>query len=275
MKIAKKLLSTMLALAMVATCFVVPTIPAQAATRTSAFVYDAKTGIYYEDKIRCPIGSYGASSTMYTPNTGDYIASAKSDNGAMIIKVTNKDNYFGNNYTNRMIEGVKDSVKFRTCQRITYYATKAGKYTVTLTVKNAKKKTIATKKVTVYVNNIAYPIKAIKYAGKEVSDGQAVSKQSGALKVSMNKTYKLTKLEIGTFTKSNYTDGSAEPDYKVISNGATITLPSATKYTQGYEYSSYKYNYDYICPVTYVRITYKDNLLNTLYTTTYRIHLAK
>lgn len=279
MKIAKKVLSTMLALAVAVTCITIPATPVQAAPRTTSYVYDAKTGINYQDKIRCPIGEHGTTSYLYSAGSGDYIAKAKADSKDLIVKVTQKTNYLGNSYGYISVPNKEGYEIIRSHYAISYFSTKPGKYTVTLTINNAKKKKIATKKVTVYVNNISFPFKSIKFAGKDIGGTQTFSKTSGALKIKMNKTYKLKKIEVGKYDKASYSEYSPEPTYIPVKNGASITLAQKTAFKSGVRddsyYDSSYYDHNYICPVTFVRITYVDTLLNTQYTNTYRIYLKK
>lgn len=268
MKIAKKLLTTMLALAIAITCIAVP---AQAKD-ASPYTVDKKAGIAYIDKLRCPIGNHGTYTTVYATSGDTVISSVKSDSGKLIVKVTEKmTNY--NDYTNHLYD-----FEYRSRHELQFYAKEAGTYTVTFKLKDNTTKKSYTKKIKVFATDIAYPFKSIKYAGKAVGTYSIlVTKSSGAFKVVANKTYKIQKIELGKY-KAVYSDYNDIPVYTVIKNGASIKLATELTYLRNYKPdSSYHYYYkvDYICPLTPILITYKDLLTGKVYTEEVNLYLRK
>lgn len=281
MKMGKKILSTFMAFAIAVGCLMLPTIDASAAApKTSTFVIDKKSKVCYPTKVRVGLDSHGNSFKVYMPNEGDYISSVKASDG-LLIKVTGKDSYYGDYSTSRRIDGQTEAGYYKTVSDITCFAEKKGTYSVTFTVKNKKKKSICTKTVKIYAEEYAYPIKSLKYAGKDylLEDTSLTSQASGQLIITMNKGFRLQKVELGTYAES-YTE-YPEPVYKEIKNKSTINLATEAVY----HYTSYSYSssdnlyssvsardYDHLYPPTFIRLTYKDAKLGTTHTTQYVLY---
>lgn len=280
MKAVKKIAAVFLMMAVVFSCFGASAVEVQAAAKTTTYVMDSKKGVYYPTKVRAGLDSLYDDSDIYLVNEGDYVASVKSSSSNLIAKITNKTIYTGD-YSTSVSLGADKYAECKSRWRISYHANKKGTYTLTVTIKNAKKKTTCTKKIKVYAEEYASPVKTIKYAGKEFGYGSNVfTKKSGTLKVTMNKGFKLQKIEVGTYTENGtYTDSYPVPNYKTVKNNKKISLATNTKYTSGiytYEGSGY-YSYtsgrsqDYLYPVTFVKITYKDTKLGITQTTEYEL----
>ena len=165
MKLGKKIAAALLLLAVIFNCFCTAEMEVQAAAKTTTYVLDSKKGVYYPAKVRAGVKELYNSSDIYMVNEGDYIASVKSSSSNLIAKITEKRNYTGNNYTSIWLEGDKQ-VKCKSVGEISYHAKKKGTYTLTVTIKNAKKKITCKKKIKVYAEEYATPVKTLKYAGK-------------------------------------------------------------------------------------------------------------
>lgn len=279
MKLCKKIAAALLLLAVTFNCLSVPAMEVQAATKTTTYVLDSKKGVYYPTKVRAGINELYNDSYIYMVNEGDYVASVKSSSSNLIAKVTGKRNYTGDNYTSMRLEGDKQQ-NFKSVGEISYHAKKKGTYTLTVTIKNAKKKTTCKKKIKVYAEEYATPVKTLKYAGKacDTYGSNLVTKKSGKIQVTMNNGFKLQKIEMGTYKAGTYSEYSPEPVYVKIKNKQNISLATSTKYTANVDsytsdYYSYQWgiNYDYLYPVTFIRVTYKDTKLGIVQSTTYEL----
>lgn len=277
MKLGKKIAAALLLLVITFNCLSAATMEVQAAPKTTTYVLDSKKGVYYPTKVRAGINELYNDSYIYMVNEGEYVASVKSNSSNLIAKVTEKRNYTGDNYTSIWLEGDKQ-LKFKSVGKISYHAKKKGTYTLTVTIKNAKKKTTCKKKIKVYAEEYATPVKTLKYAGKacDTYSSNFVAKKSGKIQITMNKGFKLQKIEMGTYKAGAYSEYSPEPVYVKIKNKQNISLATSTKYTayaDSYTGDYYSYqrgtNYDYLYPVTFIRITYKDTKLGIVQTRTY------
>lgn len=277
MKLGKKIAAALLLLAVIFNCFCTAEMEVQAAAKTTTYVLDSKKGVYYPAKVRAGVKELYNSSDIYMVNEGDYIASVKSSSSNLIAKITEKRNYTGNNYTSIWLEGDKQ-VKCKSVGEISYHAKKKGTYTLTVTIKNAKKKITCKKKIKVYAEEYATPVKTLKYAGKicNTYGDNLLTKKSGKLQVTMNKGFKLQTIEVGTYKPGVYSEYSPQPTYVKVKNKKNISLATSTKYTaNAYSYTSDYYSsqsgvdYDYLYPVTFVRITYKDTKLGIVQSITY------
>ncbi|MBD5545472.1 MAG: hypothetical protein HDR01_14830 [Lachnospiraceae bacterium] len=282
MKPNKRVTAILLVLIVFFNCLHVPLLEVQAATKTTTYVMDSKKGVYYPAKVRAGINELSNSATIYLVNEGDYVAAVKSSSSDLIAKVTGKTIYTGDHYTTvRLAEGKEQKCKAE--GSITYHAKKKGTYTLKVTIKNAKKKTTCTKKIKVYAEDYATPVKTLKYAGKLYNTySKLFTKKSGKLQVAMNKGFKLQKIEVGTYTEGVYKDTSVEPTFVKVKNNKNITLAASTKYTvDSYSYASAYYSYqsgrsyDYLYPVTLVRITYKDTKLGVTQSVVYELYYKK
>ena len=276
MKLVKRIVATVLTLAVAISCFSVSPIETQAAApKTNTYVRDSKNGVYYPTKVRVGFTEKNTLPSIYLTNEGDYVASVKSSSSNLVAKLTNKTTCTGNGRVTAYL-GVDNTIEARSSYTISCYAKKLDTYTLTVTVKNAKNKTTCTKKIKVYAEPYSAPIKSFKYAGTEYYAQQFIltKKKSGKIQVSMNKGFKLQKIEVGTYVNGEYKEYSPEPTYKTIKNKSKISLATSTIYTAGVDsydngetyFSKSGCVYDYLYPVTIVRITYKDTKLGVVKT---------
>ena len=167
---------------------------------------------------------------------------------------------------------------------ISYYTKKKGDYTVKFDIYNAETNTkVSSASVKVDVRDDS-PFKKVTVNGKEYmyADTYLTTKKSVKFKVTMNKGYKLKKLEVGTYSapkKDSEDDESIESkmEYKTFKNGGKINLGTRGYYYL-YEYSytsgngkTTKYHHlsDSLTAYTSVRITYIDKWTKQETTTTY------
>ncbi len=280
MKQIKKIAAAFLALIIAFGYFNAFAIESQAASKTTTYVLDTKKGVCYPTKVRAGIRELSNSCSIYLVNEGDYVASVKSNSSNLLTKITGKAVYTGNEYTYVRLEGDKEQ-KCRSRSTITYHAKKKGTYTLTVTIKNAKKKTTCKKNIRVYAEEYATPVKTLKYAGKLYNSigTNLFTKKSGKLQVVMNKGFKLQKIEVGKYAEKAYKEHNPEPVYVKVKNKTNISLAESTKYkANSYsspgEYYSYEseVNYDYLYPVTYVKVTYKDMKLGIVRSIEYELY---
>lgn len=273
MRIAKKVMAVLCALAIVVTTLQAATIDAQAATKTHTYKLDSKSGAAYPSAVRVGLDNRYDDFRVYLKSKGDYVASIKSNSKNMIAKVTYKynlkkdDNYTTTSY----FEGAK----FKSVNEITCFTRKKGTYTLTLTIKNASKKTIATKKVKVIAGQ-SEPFKKFTFAGKDISLNYVPSKNltkksKGKIYVKANSDFKIRKIEVGGFKA----DGTI--DFKTVRNNSNITLSNVKTFKQidwqnensgdwySYYHESGSLN-DFIFPMTTVRVTVYDQKLKIEYT---------
>ncbi len=148
---------------------------------------------------------------------------------------------------------------------ITFMPKKKGKLKLTFDIygHNGSKK--STKTITVYSYPDS-PVKKVTYGGKQLYGYGIKYKNSGKLKVKMNKGYKLLKIEVGKYeekarSSSSSTGKETSTVYKTVKNGAKITLGNkGYYYLYDYKSDSY-YRHSMSSSVyapTYIRITYKD-----------------
>lgn len=237
MKNLKKMLSALLALALLLTVFTVPTLEVNAATYGKV---PSKVRIIPHTVTNSPI-------TFDLADEKDKITNIKTSSKSLKAKQTY--NYVYNSKTSP-----ENNQKYA---EIDVYATKQGKYTLTFDILKGNGKKRSTHKITVYAYDDV-PLKALKINNKSYLDFDLLTGNSGKIKVTMNKGYKLKKLEYGVYNK----DGS-KMTYKKIKNGSKITFG---KYFYKYDYdftstnSSFYYNYwtrGLMAP-TKIRITYID-----------------
>lgn len=185
----------------------------------------------------------------------DYIANVKSGNVALVVKMTSAE--FDYEKENNVVSKNKNEIT------LGLYAKKALKTNVTFDVfsrEGVKKETIT---VAVEAKNSQYtsPVKKITFRGKDMSVMRGLTKSNkGRLKVKMNKNFKLTKIEIGTYTKPTQKSGwSNEMKYKKVRNNANI---SVGKYSYQYcfqsTYSGYTRVTSDVTAPTYIKISYKN-----------------
>lgn len=169
---------------------------------------------------------------------------------------------------------------YKTEFQIGCYALKSGTYKVSFTLVKGKKKTAKT--VTVYAKDDS-PIKSVKYGGKRLDTyneayyGGFGYPNSGAFKVTMNKGYKLKRIEVERYIKSSYSSDDYEgvtSDRYEIKNGATVTL-SDQAYRHKYESEYYPENAEdteYMCAETSFIVHYIDKYTKEERTRSYSVY---
>ncbi|MBD5466015.1 MAG: hypothetical protein HDR22_09435 [Lachnospiraceae bacterium] len=180
-------------------------------------------------------------------------------------------------YANGRTEDISKSISYENDAEIGLYAKKTGNYKVTITTMlptgATLKKTISIKAT----SNNPYTFSYANATKKKDSDGQYYytkfySVKSGKLTVKAVKGYKITSIKF-----ANSFDANGEFDFKSISSGTKVNLNTKTSrasksVTKGsVDMKTYKHvitntrtkGYDYIFPVSAVKITYKDTWLGT------------
>lgn len=276
------------ALALMAGCMMLDTVDTYAAVKSDTYKFDSKNGVLWQTAVRADLNSrYSEDVNVYLQNQDYYIASVKSNKAGLIAKMTYDTKLTGDSSFYSVSSSAASEAKFRRRSSISFYATKKGTYTVTITIKNASKKTVCKKKVTVFAGYGTSALSTLKYAGTTYypSSGESIltKKASGKLSFKAASTYRIKKVEIATSH-----DANGDPIFKKVKNGAKITLAKKTTYNKiwySYEYSNsntgyaYKYEsgdtYDYLKPMTIVRVTYYDTKLKITATQEYSIFNIK
>lgn len=278
MKRFRKFIAYVLALTVAVGCFAVSPMETEAAAKTTTTVYDSKKGVWYPTKSRTGLMGNTSTSSIYLLNEGDYVASIKTSSPNLIAKITGKVINTGNCSTGIQFGTGADATlaKVKSYYTITHFAKKKGTYTLTVTIKNAQKKTTCKKKIKIYADEYSVPVKSISYAGVPLLSYSTVTKkQTGKLCVALNKGYKLQKIEVGTYPSGEFKNMSAEPVYKKVKNKSKISLATSGKYTDNIKKSIYSESgvyVDFLYPVTHVKITYKDTKLGILRTQEYQLY---
>lgn len=207
---------------------------------------------------------------------GDYIKNIKSKNSNLKAKLTRGYHYYykSEDYTSKSDEN---------CAVIGLYASKKLSTSVSFDIYGAdnKKKESKTVKVNVKTTSYLNPVKKITFSGKPIDYTKLYTQKSGKVKVSLNKNFKLQKIEVGTYTspKKTASDSSTRYEneivYKKIKNNSKVTLGKyGYYYSYSYQYSDGKthssYNSRILAP-TYIRITYQDKKTKDTGTVTYSI----
>ncbi|MBE5881011.1 MAG: hypothetical protein E7289_01680 [Lachnospiraceae bacterium] len=264
----KKLTSLLFALVATTCIVLLSDVDAQAA-KTHTYKRDKANGVLYNNAVRVDVGSrWNDIVEVLLADKGDYISSVKSNSPDLVAKLTSRSKVKTND--NVFICSVYDNGKstYKSSNFIEFYATKKGKYTVTVTVKNSKKKVKTKKKIAVYAGYPSDPVASVTYAGKKYNGQSNINictkKASGKLKIKASDTYTIKKVEIATTFNE-----SGEPIFKKVTNGKKISLSKKTNYTvtwNSYDnyngYTELRYTtYDYLKPVTHVRVTCYDKKL--------------
>ncbi len=273
-KHAKKLITMLFALALMAGCLFMTT-EAKASVAGPEKV-DVKKGILWHTSMRVDINNRNnAWADIWLTNPEHYVATVKSSSKNLVAKVVN--DYTPTSGSIRHDEAT--DTYYNRHVSIGFHAKKKGNYTVTVTIKNAKKKVVATKKIKVFAGYPFPPVETLSYGGVTYymvgGDGANLltSTPSSKLKITANETYKITKIEIAT----KY-DENGDPIYRKIKNGAKITLASKTTYEKvWYESETYRTGckYNFLKPMTMVRVTYRDKKLKVTRTQEYSIFNVK
>lgn len=226
------------------------------------YVNDTANGVSYDNEETLSVGyaydyAKGAGSYVYIylSNAEERIANVKSSSKYLLAKKT-YESYSTSSYTAYGTNEKKTTNRYSTTY-ISFFAKKAGTYTVTFDVVKADGTVKCTKSIKVKAGSTIYesPVKTIKYAGKDlVNYYPYTTKTSGKLSVTMKKGYKLVSIEVGK------TNSKGQTVYKKVKNNKKITLSKKVVYTTEYSSSSgaAKYTYDKLFPATYIRITYKN-----------------
>ena len=197
------------------------------------------------------------------PKYGMVIKNLKTSSKNLVVKVTGTEDA-QNPYTKTSSSSATLSV----------YAKKAGTYKVTFDLYYRSGKKSSRKTIRVYAASDS-AVKSCTFNGKPISYG-FTSAKSGKIKVTMNKGYKLKKVEIGkTRVKKSGKNTSSSIVYKTIKNGQKVTL-STTPYRYGNETTSItgaysKYYNTNLAAYTYVRVTYADKYTKLTDTVTYSL----
>lgn len=227
-------------------------------------------------------------STTISTNAEYSYSSGISSSGAIHVKLDDAEDYIGNIKSKN--SSLKAKVTYMYCYNensssaespyatIGLYAKKNLNTVVTFDIfdGNGKKKESKSVKVIAKtsVSSTKVPVKSATFAGKPITYGKVSTKNSGKVKVTMNKNFKLVKLEVGTYSapKKEVSGTSSRLQntitYKTIKNNAKIKLGTKC-YTysyldddadNNYYYSSYHTN---ILAPTQIKITYQDKKTKT------------
>lgn len=309
MKAVKRLITGFLAAALVMTCFMTTGKEAKAAyTPVYTGDYDQygfdklgfdKYGIKYnlggtynnaKTKMRMSVDDdkYLADGiTVVYKDSKCSLVSVKSNSKNLVAKVISNGDSTVTVSTKEYNDGRKETstetVTGNTAE-IGLYAKKAGTYKVVITTKlptgSLLKKTINIKAT----NKEPFTLSYANATKLKDSEGQYYttkfySVKSGKLTVKAAKGYKITKIQF-----ANSFDDNGEFKYTTIKSGKKVTLNTKSKrsiksvdtYTHdGKSFrrtisDTYTKNYEYIFPVSAVKVTYKDTWLGgTFETTTY------
>lgn len=269
-KIFKNLVVSVLVMGML---FTTP-VTADAATVTKSTKISTMSEYSYSSGISTSGAIY-----VQLDEPGDYITNIKSKNSGLTAKLTYAHSYYA-------IDSSPDDKDYYAV--IGLLAKKKVSTSVSFDIygEDNKKKETKTVKVTAVNTSSQLPVKSITFGGKPLTYSKLYTSKKGKVKVTMNKNYKLVKLEAGTYTApkkfdSNYIDlYENELAYKTIKNNSKVTLG-----TRGYYYSYFNQSYggkrNYtlstrIVAPTYLRITYENKKTKATGTVTYSIkRLAK
>lgn len=235
-------------------------------------------------------------STTISPNTEYSYSSDVTSSGAIHVKLDDPEDYIGNIKSKN--PSLKAKLTYMYCMdgnsdnyaTIGLYAKKKLNTVVTFDIFDANGKKKESKSVKVIAKTATsttkVPIKSATFAGKPITYGKVSTKSSGKFKVTMNKGFKLVKLEVGTYsspkkevTGNNSSRISNTMSYKTIKNNAKIQLGKKCYTYQylsntadnDYYYSSY---HTYILAPTQIKVTYKNTktkVTGVAYYTIYRI----
>lgn len=149
---------------------------------------------------------------------------------------------------------------------ISYYSSKTGKYTIKFDVYDATtKKKVSSHTLTAYIYDDS-PVKSLFIDGNDYYKNYSniISKDAVTIKVTMNKDYKLSKVEYGTYGKPTKDEFGGERNtmtYKRFKNGTKITLGKYANYSSSNsETETYRYHYmnTSLFPQTQIKVTYVD-----------------
>ena len=235
------------------------------------YVDDEVNGVTYYDEESVSVGyasrySYGGGNYtyIYLDNAGDRVTNIKSSSKNLIATKTRERVYTTTEKdydTGKMVTETKYGTAY-----ISFFAKKAGTYTVTFDVTKSDGTVRCTKTITVktnsYTTSTVNPVKSIKYAGKDLYNYYPyTTKTSGKLKVTLKKGYKLVSIEIGKY------NSAGEIVYKKVKNNSKITLSKKRVTKSEYKYTSGSSAYvsDDLFPCTRIKITCKNKKTGETY----------
>ncbi len=224
---------------------------------------DSGNGVEYEDSIDMSVGyandsSYGGGAVtyIYLDMDGDRVGKVTSSNPNLLVKKTRES--YSNTTTKDWETNQKITKNNYRSAYLSFFAKKAGEYTVTFEVLKADGSVRCTKNIQVKAvasGSYASPIKSIKYNGKNLYNYYPYTTiPSGKLSVKLKKQYKRLSIEVGVRNKSG------KVTYKKVENNKKIKLAKKAVYSYSYNFSngSAEYTYDELFPTTYIRITYQN-----------------
>lgn len=315
MKLRKKLFIGFLATALAVSCFLATGAESKAAyTPVYNGNYDQygfdkygfdKYGIKYElgsnynnaktkMRIYADDASHLTSGIKVTYNDKNLkLVSVKSNSGNLVAKIITNGSTTVSTETKEYPDGRKESgateTSYENDAEIGLYAKKAGNYKVTITTKLPSganlKKTISIKASSAEPYTLSYA-NATK---KKDSNGQYYytkfySAKSGKLTVKARKGYKISSIKF-----ANSFDADGEFKFTSIKSGTKVNLNTKTNRiskrveTNSYNMRNYKRvftdtytkSYDYIFPMSCVKVTYKDTWLGTTFIDTSYLYYRK
>lgn len=219
MKIIKKLFTAFLALTLVIGVLLVPS------TQAKAYSYGA-----VPKKVRMYAMTSNQTFSFDLPGYGYTIANLKSNNSKLKVKQIL--------YSTE--EGYTENDNYAT---ISLYTGKEGTYKVSFDILDAQGKKVSSKKITVYARNDS-PLKTLKLGKNTItsttvnvvnmktSDNYLLKGNSGKVKVTLAKGYKLKKIEYGIYDKAK-----DQMVYTTVKNNKKITYGKiSSEYSSKNEY---------------------------------------
>ncbi|MCM1161602.1 MAG: hypothetical protein NC412_10295 [Roseburia sp.] len=305
MKLKGKLFTGFLAVALAVSCFIAQGTETKAAyTPVYNGDYDQygfdkygfdKYGIKYElgsnynnaktkMRIYADDASHLISGIKVTYNNKNLkLVSVKSNSGNLVAKIITNGSTTVSAETREYPDGRKETgateTNYENDAEIGLYAKKAGTYKVTITTKLP---TGTTLKKTISIKASSTEPYTLSYAGatkKKDSNGQYYytkfySAKSGKLTVKAKKGYKISSIKF-----ANSFDENGEFKFTSVKSGTKVKLNTKTNRvskrvaTNSYNTNTYKRvftdtytkSYDYIFPISCVKVTYKDTWLGNTF----------
>lgn len=222
------------------------------------YVYDNANGISYNDTVYiskgyADINCYGGAAyvSVHLDNDGDRVTNVKSKSKYVLAKKTSE-SYDITTETQGQNVQITTERYSNTC--ISFFGKKKGSYKVTFDVVDKEGIKKCTKTIKVHVDkyvSTASAIKSITYAGKNIWECYPYcSKNSGKLKVKLNKGYSLVSIYVYKVDKKGNWKGTK------VKNGKKITLAKSGKCTIIDEWHTIKDNP--LLPMTHIEINVKN-----------------
>lgn len=246
-------------------CLTLTLLPVQVSAKSHTYKHNKSKGIACQSAIRQQVNVINDNYiSVYLSANGDYISDVKTSSSNLFAKKVSSTVCKNGTY---LLCNELDK-KYRSKHLISCYARKKGNYTVTVTVSDKNHNPKGTVKIKVYARTFAPgPFKYLSYGGTKynVSSEPTINtaKASGKLKYKNNAGYKIKGLYVATAFNAK-----GKPVFKKVTNGKRISLATSTNYsTTGQHITSdtqekeYGVTYDYLHPVTLVKVKYYDKLL--------------